>query len=234
MNITIASYNIHKCVGMDKKFNPSRINEVITELNPDIIALQEVDKRFGTRRGLLDLGALERQLGLVAVPIDTIKSASHGWHGNLLLYRFLHLIHYEQIKLPSAEPRGAILAKFLLPNKQILQIIAAHLGLLKKSRELQVAALLEHIKKTPNATTIFLGDLNEWRTGNNSSLKPLEEYFGNTHKPVNSFPAKRPLLPLDKILTSNPRLLKDIAIHKTDLAKMASDHLPIKAQFTVS
>ena len=52
--LTVASYNIHKCVGNDKRFNPARVAEVIAELDADMIALQEIDRRFGHRTGLLD------------------------------------------------------------------------------------------------------------------------------------------------------------------------------------
>src|SRR5687767_14294090 len=84
--LVIASYNIHKCVGTDGKRDPDRIVDVIGEINPDIIALQEVDTRFGERKGLLHLERLEREHGLVPVPLSK-PSAAHGWHGNIVLYR---------------------------------------------------------------------------------------------------------------------------------------------------
>ena len=81
-NILVASYNIHKCVGLDGAFDAARTAEVIKEIDADVIALQEVDQRFGNRAGLLDLHALERDTGLCAV--KTIGAhRSHGWRGNL-------------------------------------------------------------------------------------------------------------------------------------------------------
>lgn len=82
----IASYNVHKCVGRDRKFDPDRTSRVIQEIGADIIALQEADSRFGERTGLLDLARLERESGLVPVPVQAGVKA-HGWHGNVVLFR---------------------------------------------------------------------------------------------------------------------------------------------------
>src|SRR6476660_5341625 len=68
-NLLIASYNVHKCVGVDKRFDPERTAAVISEIGADAIALQEADQRFGDRAGLLDLCRLERESGLVPVPL---------------------------------------------------------------------------------------------------------------------------------------------------------------------
>jgi len=86
-DIVIASYNVHKCIGVDKIFDPQRTADVISEIDADVIALQEADKRFGERSGLLDLGLLERRHGLVPVPITSTMPKGHGWHGNVLLFR---------------------------------------------------------------------------------------------------------------------------------------------------
>ena len=81
-----ASYNIHKCVGSDRRFDPRRVQAVIGEIGADVIALQEADRRFGDRAGLLDLEALGAATGLVPVPV-TNRHRGHGWHGNLVLVR---------------------------------------------------------------------------------------------------------------------------------------------------
>ena len=84
--ITIASYNIHKCVGTDGRFDPARIAAVIAEMDADVVAIQEADKRFGRRQGLLDLKALEGKTGLCLVPTSAAADG-HGWHGNALLLK---------------------------------------------------------------------------------------------------------------------------------------------------
>ena len=77
--LLVASYNVHKCVGVDGRFDPGRIAQVIREIGADIIALQEADTRFGERRGLLDLSWMERETGLCPVPVSGVARA-HGWH----------------------------------------------------------------------------------------------------------------------------------------------------------
>ena len=95
-----ASYNIHKCVGADRRFDPGRILDVIAEIGPDVIALQEADRRFGNRAGLLDLAALRERTGLVPVPVAN-GHLGHGWHGNLVLVREGVVRKVRQVTLPG-------------------------------------------------------------------------------------------------------------------------------------
>ncbi|NMG39412.1 EEP domain-containing protein [Chelativorans sp. ZYF759] len=222
----IASYNIHKCVGSDGRFDPGRIAEVIAEIDPDVIALQEADKRFGRRDGLLDMEAIEKRTGLVPASVSTLASG-HGWHGNALLYRSGAITGVERLKLPGAEPRGAIIVDLELEASP-LRIIAAHLGLLRHSRKRQLQAIKAQVK-TDGPPTLILGDLNEWRIGDRSSLLTLDPHFGPVGAPVPSFPAQFPVFALDRVLSSPGGLVTRIEAHDSPLARVASDHLPIKA-----
>lgn len=224
----IASYNVHKCIGVDKKFDPERTVEVISELNADIVAIQEADKRFGERSGLLDLQSLERDSGLVPVPIQAMSPTGHGWHGNLLLIRHGLIRDIQQLKLPGVEPRGAVIADIDFEDGP-LRIIAAHFGLLKHSRSKQAETLLSMIKEDTDRPTILIGDLNEWRIGKGSSLATLQPAFNLTAGAVPSFPSRFPVLALDRILSRPQKLVTSVEVHNTPLARLASDHLPIKA-----
>lgn len=225
-DLLIASYNIHKCVGSDGRFDPGRIAEVIAEINPDVIALQEADKRFGRRDGLLDMEAIEKRTGLVPASVSTL-AGGHGWHGNALLHRSGSIIGVERLKLPGAEPRGAIIVDLELAESP-LRIIAAHLGLLRHSRKRQLQAIKAQVK-TDGPPTLILGDLNEWRIGERSSLLTLDPHFGPVGAPVPSFPAQFPVFALDRVLSSPGGLVTRIEAHDSPLARVASDHLPIKA-----
>jgi endonuclease/exonuclease/phosphatase family metal-dependent hydrolase len=224
---TVASYNVHKCIGMDKKFDPHRVAAVIGEIDADIVALQEADERFGRRAGLLDLHSLERQTDLIPVPVP-LNARGHGWHGNVLLVRESVVRGIRQHKLPGVEPRGALVVDLDLKGVP-LRIIAAHLGLLRHSRSLQATTLLD-IALAERRPTILLGDLNEWRLGRRSSLRPLGPDFGPIHAAIPSFPSRYPLLALDRILASPQDLISSIEAHDTPLARIASDHLPMKAR----
>jgi endonuclease/exonuclease/phosphatase family metal-dependent hydrolase len=224
---TIASYNVHKCVGTDGRFDPDRIAAVVGEIDADIIALQEADERLGDRQGLLDLKALERTTDLVPVHVPE-NSRSHGWHGNLILARNRVVHDVKPIRLPGLEPRGALIVDLELKGV-FLRIIAAHFGLWRRSRSQQADVLLD-AAHTVLRPTILLGDLNEWRVKTRSSLLNLLPHFGPVHAVLPSFPSRFPLLALDRILARPPNLISSIEVHQTPLARIASDHLPVKAR----
>src|SRR5208283_793875 len=152
----VASYNIHKCKGSDRSVRPDRIVEVVREIGADVVALQEVDRRFGKKGGLLDPEAILRQTGMQLL-VQSDAPHHHGWRGNALLVRGEpQAYRRSRLKLPGLEPRGAI--------------VAAHLGLFRLSRVDQAGALLAAFMDLPPMRTILLGDLNEWRRGRRSSL----------------------------------------------------------------
>ncbi|MCB1405560.1 MAG: endonuclease/exonuclease/phosphatase family protein [Rhodobacteraceae bacterium] len=228
------SYNIHKGVGSDYRRDPRRTISVIRELGADLVALQEVDRRFGDRRGVLDLRALREATGLTPVPIsDRLGDLAHGWHGNLILFRNAELEDARVITLPGLEPRGAIVADLRIAG-QPLRVIAAHLGLLKGSRLVQARRLADEIGA--DRPTVMMGDLNEWRQGPGCSLMPLKTGLEAVHsaRTVASFPARRPMLALDRIIGCARAELRDLAPLDTPLARLASDHLPIRAQIRLT
>lgn len=228
----IASYNVHKCVGRDGRFDPDRIAKVIQELNADIVALQEADSRFGERIGLLDLDRIERECGLSRVVLDD-STRAHGWHGNVLLFRDGSVADVHTVKLPGLEPRGALITELSLKNGSSLRVVAAHFGLLKHSRAKQVGTLIEHMNEREDVPTILLGDFNEWRLGKRSSLKKFDQIFKQIPAPVPSFPSNFPVLSLDRIIANHEGLIGDVVAHDTPLARMASDHLPIKTTINI-
>jgi endonuclease/exonuclease/phosphatase family metal-dependent hydrolase len=227
---TIASYNVHKCVGTDGRFDPARVAKVVGEIDADIIALQEADERTGARSGLLDLEALQRDTDLVPTHMPA-NQGSHGWHGNLILARRGIVKDVRQVKLPGFEPRGAIIVDLELKGVA-LRVVAAHFGLLRRSRSQQASALVEATQSVLKPT-ILLGDLNEWRVRNRSSLLALLPHFGPIHAVLPSFPSRYPLLALDRIMARPASLITRIEVHQSPLAKLASDHLPIKAHLNL-
>jgi len=226
-DLRVASWNLHKCVGADRRFDPDRSAAVIAELGADIVALQEVDKRFGRRTGLLDMAAIEHACGLVPLRVSDVPDG-HGWHGNALLVRPGTAARVRRLRLPGAEPRGAVLAELDLPTGP-LRVIAAHLGLLRSSRIRQARVILEAITAGEQMPTLLLGDLNEWHPGAQSSLRALEPLFGPHPPSPASFPAALPVLALDRILGLPQGLVADVTPHDSPLARIASDHLPLTA-----
>ena len=229
-DLSVASYNIHKGIGTDRRRDLARTVAVISEIGADILALQEADTRFGTRKGLLDLESIRRDLGLIAVPLDGVGDA-HGWHGNLLLVRNALVNEVHQLILPGFEPRGALVTDMLIDGRP-LRVVNAHLGLLPGSRAAQARALLDKLGSLEARPTLLMGDLNEWR-GTSAALDTLGKQFTIAH-PRPSFPARYPLLALDRMMTCIHGELLDIATHDSPLARRASDHLPITARLRLA
>jgi endonuclease/exonuclease/phosphatase family metal-dependent hydrolase len=223
----IASYNVHKCVGMDQRYDPGRITAVIAEIGADVIALQEAAQRSGERNALLDFAQLERKHGLVAVTF----AGNNGqcWHGNVLLFRKAVVRDVHPLRLPGVEPRGALVVDIDL-DVGPLRVVAAHLGLLRRSRARQAEAILTTVCARSERPTILLGDLNEWRLSGRSSLHTFGPHFGPLGADLPTFPSRLPLFALDRILGNPQSLISSIEVHDTALSRVASDHLPIKAR----
>lgn len=232
-SMVVASYNVHKCVGTDGRFDPDRIIEVIREIDPDVIALQEADERFGERSGLLDLPRLRLETGLMHIPV-LHKPKSHGWRGNVLLFKQGIVRDIHQVALPGLEPRGAVVAEIDLEQGLGFRVIAAHLGLLRWARRQQADVIVDIMGGREERPTVLMGDFNEWRLGHGSSLVRLEKVFGPLPPPLPSYPARLPVLSLDRIMANRAGLIAGIAVHDSLLAREASDHLPITARIDLS
>jgi endonuclease/exonuclease/phosphatase family metal-dependent hydrolase len=223
----IASYNIRKAVGLDWKRDPERILETLAEINADIVVLQEADKRLGTRPGVLSVERLETQLGYVVANVGTGPD-SHGWHGNAILLRNkISVLKTTRIKLPAIEPRGAVSVRLA---DYPLEIIGVHLGLTPGMRRKQILALKQHILKTDTATLIA-GDLNEWKRHSGFARILGPEFDEVT--PGNSYHASRPTAPLDRFILQKPLQYRSCTVHHSQLAKMASDHLPVEIDLEI-
>lgn len=230
MRIRLASYNIHKCLGMDRKRSAHRIIDVVNELDPDIIALQEVDHRLAPRRAALPHASVVSLTDLVA-PRFATNQVSLGWHGQTILVRHGYSVAGTlQIELPGLEPRGAVLADIDTPAGPI-RIIGVHLGLVRRYRLLQMKAIREATVEMPERPTVILGDFNEWsRSG---GIAPLAGAF-HVHAPGKSYPALRPVAALDRVALDHKVHLRQAGVWATRLSRLASDHLPIWADVTLA
>ena len=226
--LSVATWNIHKGIGRDRRRDLDRTAAVIAEISPDIMALQEADTRFLGRKGLLDLHALAQEHGLVAVALPG-GGPAHGWHGNVLLLREAEVDAVHRIDLPGLEPRGALIAD-LHHQGQPLRVIGTHLGLLSASRAAQTRHLMTLLAAMDTRPTLLMGDLNEWRGLDSAAFRHLAPHFKDTVA-LPSFPARYPLAPLDRMMVSGTARLRQGAVHDTPLARRASDHLPVKALF---
>ena len=221
MRITLASYNIHSCRGIDGKYDPERVLAVLHELQADVIALQEVDSR--EHRGLELLQCIGAELKLEPIAGPTLLKHT-GHYGNGILTRFpAKDVRRIDLSFPEREPRGALDVELDCQGNS-LQIIATHLGLRPSERREQVKSVMERCRTDYCA---LLGDLNEWFLWGRP-LRWLKHIFGPTpHLPT--FPSRFPVFALDRIWMHPHSAMLSLQVHNTPLARKASDHLPIKA-----
>jgi endonuclease/exonuclease/phosphatase family metal-dependent hydrolase len=126
--IRVASYNMRKAIGTDRRRRPERTLEVLCELDADVIALQEADRRFGTRASAIPPHMIEEHSDYKPVAFDA-RDGSLGWHGNALLVRkTVEVLRKELLHLPSLEPRGAVMADICLAGEE-LRVVGMHLDL---------------------------------------------------------------------------------------------------------
>jgi endonuclease/exonuclease/phosphatase family metal-dependent hydrolase len=224
--LRLASYNIHIGVGRDGHFQPGRVAEVLGELDADVIALQEV--QLG--EGAFDMLAhLREATGYAALAGPTLIHPTHGHFGNALLCRHPILGHRRlDLSVAGREPRGALDATIGFGGGVSLRVIATHLGLYPTERRDQVSHLLREVGADRHVgPTVLLGDLNEWFLWGRP-LRWLHAYFGRPAAPP-TFPAGWPVVALDRVWVKPRACLQAITVHRSTLARLASDHLPIVA-----
>lgn len=271
--LQVATYNIHRGIGRDRRSDPLRVLEVILALDADLIALQEVETPHLASPATLALLGRLAELGYEPVLGPTLRRHDTRY-GNVLLSR-LPVRQRRRIDLsrPGREPRGMIEARLALnadtarrhscarraasthagfmarllgeprPQRAIahrptpeLRCLATHLGLGGAERAAQIRRIAERVdqsltEETPAGPLILLGDLNEWH--------PLHPRFAPLRARFDAAPARRtwparwPLLALDRIWYRGGLRLETLEVVHTPPARCASDHLPLRAALSL-
>jgi endonuclease/exonuclease/phosphatase family metal-dependent hydrolase len=247
--ITLASYNMHKAIGLDGRRDPHRVLTVLQEIDADVVALQEADKRMGGRGStvpheLIDNHGLYQPVhfgvrhGRVfdkarkhTDRLFKINTRNIGWHGNaILVKRHIGVLDCAALDLPTLEPRGAVLAELLIDEKPI-RVVGMHLDLSGLWRRRQMRAILETIAKRPHKMpTVLMGDTNEWRS-EAGCLREIEPEF-HVAPTGPSFHARHPVAALDRIIVHRDLSIEAAGVHSSPAARRASDHLPIWARIS--
>lgn len=215
----IATYNMRKAIGLDRRRDPGRVMDVINALEADIVVLQEADRRLGPRPAALPRSLIEAHSDLAPVPLAT-NNVSLGFHGNAILVRKgWEVAAPKRIDLPGLEPRGAVSVEI----GGELRVVGVHLGLMRRHRRAQIGQIRAALAASDMPTAI-LGDFNEWSA--TQGLEGLETGF-TLYSPGRSFHAARPVAGLDRIALSFGLALDDAGVAETKRAKIASDHLPV-------
>jgi endonuclease/exonuclease/phosphatase family metal-dependent hydrolase len=225
--VRIASYNIHRCLGLDGRCDPARTAHVIRELDCDIVGLQEVDSRRGAREDSMQLEYLARMTGMQAIPGATILRHDGDYGNALLTRRPVLAVRRHDFSFRKREPRGALDVDLQLGENRV-QVIVTHLGLRPAERRFQVKQLLELLLGCAgDHLIVVLGDINEWLP----LSRPLRWLHGLLGRPPSqrTFPVWLPVFALDRVWVRPCDALRELRVHRSPLARTASDHYPIKA-----
>ena len=227
MQLTFASYNIHKAVGTDGRRDPDRVLAVLREIDADVIALQECDRRFGTRDSVIDRAALD-DTPWKALPVAR-GATSLGWHGNaLLVRRKFDPLEAHAVPLPRLEPRGAVRGDFAVEGTRV-RAVGMHLDLSGLRRRDQIRAILAHVGDCEHpCPAVLMGDFNQWGMVTGA----MREFGDGWHAlaPGRSFPSRQPVAHLDRIVVSPDWTVVASGVHHSATAVLASDHLPVWAK----
>jgi endonuclease/exonuclease/phosphatase family metal-dependent hydrolase len=229
-SVRVVTYNIHTCVGVDRRYDPGRIGAVLREIDADIACLQEVGVRRRIGRPTDQWAFLSQVTGSRVITAASVRE--HGRRfGNAILTRFPVLAAYSiDLTVAGHPPRSAIDADLLVGDR-VLRVIATHFGLRAAERRLQANRLMaalgraEAANRSPANAVLLMGDLNEWR-GRAGAIRSLDRRLGRSAA-ARTFPSWMPMLPLDRIYADGPAILRDVCVYRSPLTRLASDHLPL-------
>jgi endonuclease/exonuclease/phosphatase family metal-dependent hydrolase len=237
------TYNVHRCLGCDGVVSPHRIARVIAGCDPDVVALQELDvgrRRTGRKN---QPAAIAAELGMNHYFHPAVR-AQDEHYGDALLSRLpMELVHAGPLPpawgFPGFERRGALWARIDWHNVE-LHFFNTHLGLTRRERQLQTRALLgsEWLAHPDCAQPVILaGDLNAWP--GSAPYRRLRTVLDDAQirdggRPHKTFPSRMPVLRIDHIFVSPSLHVRRVHVPRTPLTRVASDHLPLVAEVTLS
>ncbi|MDX2185829.1 MAG: endonuclease/exonuclease/phosphatase family protein [Opitutaceae bacterium] len=251
-SLRVVTYNVHYCRGLDGRFAPDRVKRILRDLDPDIIALQELDCGRPRSRGDDQLAEFAADLGLHQLFAPSIVNGEEKYGHGLLSTRPLTLVR--QSRLPTGgvrviEPRDGLHARLLIGDREV-DVLSTHLGLAYRERAAQIDALLgpEFLGSVPHdRPTILMGDLNltpsgrlykrltaRWRSPSGGAILRHVQGMAPYPTQIRTFPSFFPVRQLDHIfVTSHFRVL---AVHSPAnlLTRRASDHLPLVADLEIA
>lgn len=232
--LRVATYNIHRCRGLDGRTNPARIAEVIRACEPDVIALQEVIGAGPNSTGHAEeLGAM-LGMGWVMAPVRQLRGAQFG---NVVLSRFPILQHAQyDLSWKTCEPRGCQRVDIQI-GRDTLHLYNVHLGTAYLERRHQAGRLstIVHDRRV-GPPKVVLGDFNEWMRGLATTMlsERLKSIDLRAHlRRRRTYPGVFPVLHLDHIYYDGEVEVAKLELPRTRLSLLASDHLPLVAELRV-
>lgn len=224
IQVRVATYNVHRWSGVTGRQAPdaTRAGNVISELDADVVALQEVLRPFDAEDPLTAIAEAQN----LHVAFVVTRTHRRGELGNAILSRWpITSLFVLDLSFSRLERRSAMAAKFDL-GKRSLTVVATHLALRDRTRQRQVRSILSHPQL--RGPVVLMGDLNAWRRSKATQALEAELSAHHNHCWPASFPSARPILALDRIY-SRGAPVETLEVHCSAAARRASDHLPVIA-----
>jgi endonuclease/exonuclease/phosphatase family metal-dependent hydrolase len=224
----VLTYNVHSCIGADRKYDPHRVLDIVRRIDADVVALQEVRAYSATDD---QFHLFQEHLKPMKAVFGTIFRRTRFKFGNALFVRG-DILETRLVDLSVApfEERGAIDCTVNLRGRR-MRFIAAHLGLFRRERAEQLLRLAGALKHHPQDITVLLGDFNIF----GAERRRLRTVGAPAALPrIRTFPSFQPIMSLDRIWTiPNDRLVR-LARYRDSPAKWASDHLPLVGEVSLA
>jgi len=242
--ISIITYNVHRCLGVDGMLSPERIAGVIASREPDIVALQEIDVGRARTGGIDQAHAIARALNMKMHFHSVLQVVEEKYGDAILTTRPSELVRAAVLpgrsRIRRLEPRGALWVSVDFEGTRV-QVINTHLGLTRRERRLQVDALLgPGWVGHPDCADpfILLGDFNAVPRGRtyrrlNARLTDAQLAQGQ-RRALPTFPTRLPILRLDHVFVSRSVAVRKVEVLRTSLTRVASDHLPVEVDFEIA
>ena len=237
----IVTYNVHRCVGNDRRLDVGRVAEVLAALRPDIVALQELDVGRARTGNVDQAHEIAGRLDM-ACHFHAALKVEEELYGDAILTAFPErLVQVGPLpgygRMRGLEPRGALWVEVEIAGRAV-QVINTHLGLVPREQQIQAAwlagpAWLEHPYCT--GPRILLGDFNA--TGASVVYRTLTaeleaaRNLSRTRTPTATFPSPLPVLRIDHLFVSPEIEVIEVFAPFDPLARVASDHLPLVMDF---
>ena len=231
MRVRVVSWNVHGCVGSDRRFDPPRIAAVLSELAPDVALLQEVGDNRGIHPPIDQAESLADSLGFTCTLGITLSKSPFGY-GNATLSRFPVLDSETwDLSVRRREPRCCL--RVVIGRDDFrLTTVNVHLGLGLGERHRQLGILLDGALDT-GGPLVLAGDFNDFPPGRvTRTLSHRYLDVAARIRPRCTFPSWRPLLRLDRIYAHSVAV-STIFTERSQLARTASDHLPVVVELEV-
>ncbi len=245
MRLRILTYNIHRAIGVDRRFRPERIVNILQHHDADVVLLQEVDEGAPRSRELDLARELAEASGYPFLAVGHNVSLRKGRYGNATLSRY-PILRERNIDLSVAESwirRGCQHTSIQLGAEESLEVFNLHLGLSARERVKQIDLLARshELSGLPEGTPVLVGgDFNDWRsllwpvfTGPLGFRCAADNPRNGGRRFLATYPSFSPQGALDRIYFRGPLDLASIRRCRLQVSRVASDHLPVIAELDV-